>query len=604
FGGKQYSEAGDYQHTFKSQNGCDSVVYLHLVVEEEVEEPQEPSENASCPWGSPNDVVVFCTDENPLGITYDAMRKRTDVADFGECKSNSELIDRAYFTLDEAMFLDSVKKVRELGYCNFYCYRDNYRDRVEEIYAKAPTYKTCQYKVTGCLGKVAYPSWFAFQVEDGGELAIKINHSEDEDIDFACWGPFQGDSKGEMLNKVCSEDLLDDGKLHKTSPTVDWDITKPDFRKDWNYPYGNLQDCSYSTSHTEYCYLPNVKKGEWYILMISNFAEHSGDITFNKFSGSATTDCSKIIDLTSNSPVCEGEDLKLKVLNAPVHATFKWTGPDGFESTERNPVLKNASASASGTYYLTLTNNGVSSDPTPIDVTVYPTNTYDTVTIKQGEAYTFGGKAYSEAGDYQHTFKSQNGCDSVVNLHLVVKAELPTVTLTAESPVCEGEPLEIIAQGVPSDAAVILTTPSGSTVTKLPYTVKSAQKTDGGKYILSVTLSDGTKLQSEEASVTVNPSYKIKDTVTIKHGEAYTFGGKAYSDAGDYQHTFKSQNGCDSVVNLHLAVKAELPTITMTAESPVCEGEPLEIIAQGVPSDASVILTTPSGATLTKLPYT
>ncbi|MEE0885122.1 MAG: hypothetical protein U0L59_07855, partial [Faecalimonas sp.] len=296
--------------------------------------------NASCPWGSPNDVVVFCTDENPLGITYDAMRKRTDVADFGECKSNSELIDRAYFTLDEAMFLDSVKKVRELGYCNFYCYRDNYRDRVEEIYAKAPTYKTCQYKVTGCLGKVAYPSWFAFQVEDGGELAIKINHSEDEDIDFACWGPFQGDSKGEMLNKVCSEDLLDDGKLHKTSPTVDWDITKPDFRKDWNYPYGNLQDCSYSTSHTEYCYLPNVKKGEWYILMISNFAEHSGDITFNKFSGSATTDCSKIIDLTSNSPVCEGEDLKLKVLNAPVHATFKWTGPDGFESTERNPVLK------------------------------------------------------------------------------------------------------------------------------------------------------------------------------------------------------------------------------------------------------------------------
>jgi gliding motility-associated-like protein len=238
-------------------------------------------------------------------------------------------------------------------------------------------------------------------------------------------------------------------------------------------------------------------------------------------------------------------------------------------------------------------------------VTVNPSyKIKDTVTIKHGETYTFGGKSYSEAGDYLHTFKSQNGCDSVVDLHLAVKAELPTVTLTAESPVCEGEPIEIIAQGVPSDAAVILTTPSGSTVTKLPYTVKSAQKTDGGKYSLQVTLSDGTKLQSEDASVTVNPSYKIKDTVTIKQGEAYTFGGKTYGEAGDYQHTFKSQNGCDSVVNLHLAVKAELPTVTLTAESPVCEGEPLEIIAQGVPSDATVILTTPSGATVNKLPYT
>ena len=409
------------------------------------------SVNASCPWGGNGDVTVFCTDENPYGITYMANKLSSDIMTFGTCSEvSTEIIKRKYFTLDEIVFLDSVYLLQQSGECDYMdCYSIKYEKLIDDIYDNAPTYEVCKSKVTGCLGRVTDPAWFAFQIEDEGNLTMKITQSDGEDIDFACWGPFYGDSKDEMLNKVCSEDLLDDGKLHKTSPTDDWDITKPDFRKEWDYPYGNLQDCSYSKSHTEYCYLPNAKKGEWYILMISNYAETGGYITFNKFSGTATTDCSKTIDLTSNSPVCEGEDLKLKVLNAPVHATFKWTGPDGFESTERNPVLKNASASASGTYYLTLTNNGVSSDPTPIDVTVYPTNTYDTVTVKQGEAYTFGGKPYSEAGDYQHTFKSQNGCDSVVHLHLVVEEEVEEPQEPSENASCPW--------GSPNDVTVFCT---------------------------------------------------------------------------------------------------------------------------------------------------
>ena len=160
------------------------------------------SVNASCPWGSPNDVTVFCTDENPLGITYDAMKSTTAFASVGECSDRtSDLIEHTYFTLEEAMFIDSVKNIRNAGLCNFYCYRDNYRDSVEALYKKANVYKSC-YRATGCLGKIAYPSWFAFQIEEGGELAIKIEHVDGNDIDFACWGPFQGNTKVENRGRT------------------------------------------------------------------------------------------------------------------------------------------------------------------------------------------------------------------------------------------------------------------------------------------------------------------------------------------------------------------------------------------------------------------
>ena len=298
------------------------------------------SVNASCPWGSPSNVTVFCTDENPAGITYFAKKTQTEMETFGECKGTA-MTQKKYYTLEDAQFMDSVFELEHIGECDYEdCYAIKYEKKIADINKKAFTYQTCKTKTTGCLGEVYIPVWYAFQIEDGGDLAFEIKHSKVKDVDFACWGPFQGETKEEMLNRVCNEDLLDDGKLHKTHATGDWDITKDNFREEWDYPYGNLQDCSYSESHIEYCSLKNTKKGDWYIVLISNFSKSGGYITFNKFSGTATTDCSKTIDLTSNSPVCEGEDLKLKVLNAPVHATFKWTGPDGFESTERNPVLK------------------------------------------------------------------------------------------------------------------------------------------------------------------------------------------------------------------------------------------------------------------------
>ena len=61
------------------------------------------------------------------------------------------------------------------------------------------------------------------------------------------------------------------------------------------------------------------------------------------------------VDVTagSNSPVCSGNTLQL---NCDIDADqYLWTGPNGFTSNERNPVIQNVSVSDSGEYVLTVT---------------------------------------------------------------------------------------------------------------------------------------------------------------------------------------------------------------------------------------------------------
>ena len=60
------------------------------------------------------------------------------------------------------------------------------------------------------------------------------------------------------------------------------------------YPYDMMVDCSYSQAAPESCFIPNAKKGEWYILLITNYSKKQGDITFKKAQGSATTNCNII----------------------------------------------------------------------------------------------------------------------------------------------------------------------------------------------------------------------------------------------------------------------------------------------------------------------
>lgn len=59
--------------------------------------------------------------------------------------------------------------------------------------------------------------------------------------------------------------------------------------------------------------------------------------------------------LTSNSPVCEGESLQL---SANEGANYSWSGPQGFTSDVRSPVINNVSPANSGIYQFLTSING------------------------------------------------------------------------------------------------------------------------------------------------------------------------------------------------------------------------------------------------------
>ena len=72
----------------------------------------------------------------------------------------------------------------------------------------------------------------------------------------------------------------------------------------------------------------------------------------------------------NNGPICEGEDLNLTASPTISGATYDWTGPNGFTSTDQNPTIEDATPAATGEYSVTVTLNGCTSEAGTTDVTV------------------------------------------------------------------------------------------------------------------------------------------------------------------------------------------------------------------------------------------
>src|SRR5699024_3608019 len=100
------------------------------------------------------------------------------------------------------------------------------------------------------------------------------------------------------------------------------------------------------------------------------------------------------VKLSSNAPLCEGDTLILKVYSGAL--SLQWTGPNGFSSTQQNPVRINMSLKDSGIYKL------------------------ETI--------------------------QKNGCETSNTINVSV-ISAPVVTIDYDSIVCEGDTLELIANG-------------------------------------------------------------------------------------------------------------------------------------------------------------
>ncbi|HRE73842.1 MAG TPA: lectin-like protein [Flavobacteriales bacterium] len=94
------------------------------------------------------------------------------------------------------------------------------------------------------------------------------------------------------------------------------------------------------------------------------------DGMWNDRNGTMTRNCIMQLNPAGNDLViCEGANIALGA--APLTgATYLWTGPNSFSSTQQNPIISNASSVHTGTYSLVITKGGCSSSAQTVNVTV------------------------------------------------------------------------------------------------------------------------------------------------------------------------------------------------------------------------------------------
>jgi len=131
----------------------------------------------------------------------------------------------------------------------------------------------------GCLGSQPNPAWFYTQVDESGSISFTISQEDASgdgiDVDFIAWGPFAGPPP------ICGP-----GNLNPSTQV----------------------GCSFSPIAVENFTIPAAVSGQYYVLLLTNFSNRPGIITFEQTGGTGTLNCFGCeFDEIDDFTLCNGE---------------------------------------------------------------------------------------------------------------------------------------------------------------------------------------------------------------------------------------------------------------------------------------------------------
>lgn len=176
-------------------------------------------------------------------------------------------------------------------------------------------------------------------------------------------------------------------------------------------------------------------------------------------------------NVTSNSPVCEGDILSFTVSAA---SSYVWTGANGFASVNQINTISSASLVNAGAYQVTVTTANSCTTSSSFTVTVHLTPTvsasgatvcntqtvYLAANSVAGVNYNWHGPngfvsalqnpsiaspSVSSSGNYTVKVSSAQGCTNSAITSVTVTG-MPIVNLNTNSPVCTGETINLVGQ--------------------------------------------------------------------------------------------------------------------------------------------------------------
>lgn len=205
--------------------------------------------------------------------------------------------------------------------------------------------------IYGCLTFIPNPTYYVLNIQTPGSIELTISQVSTTggtvDVDFVIWGPFANASA------ACT-----------------------------GLSASNIVDCSYLPDPVEQINIPNALAGQVYILLVTNFGNQAGMITYQQTAGTGSSSCCPISATNSGPYFCQGGGSFVNLTSTTVpNASYIWTGPNCWTSTQQNPA--NAPVpSVPGQYIYTVTaytpTGQVCADTTIITVLPKPSIGVDT----------------------------------------------------------------------------------------------------------------------------------------------------------------------------------------------------------------------------------
>jgi hypothetical protein len=491
--------------------------------------------------------------------------------DLEQIRSQVEIASKSWDKEEQGIYMTGASSRREVNLMNYVMGRDGSNDSCHKSFPFC-TGTTYNFPAGvnsgsgqagayyGCLGSTPNPAWYHLKIGTSGNIIITMQSNPLRDIDFICWGPF----------------------THPTDPCVA-QLTQ-----------AKVVSCSYSSSATEIVTIPNGISGEYYILLITNFSNQPCNIGFSQTGGTGTTDCTIVPPpINNNGPLCIGDDLQLSVQNAIPGSTYSWTGPNGWSSTQQNPVIPNVNFSHAGTYTLIITLFGQTSEPVTTFVEIFsPPNptvsgpqtacqgssqVYNAVNPQQGSTFQWvatGGEITQGQGTSTATVLWQSAgpgsvrvtetplyCSPVLSPPLnVTLSPLPGQPSLPTGPAnsCEGatgvtyttagssNAISYTWSVLPTEAGNITGTGTSATVNWAPGFVGNASIS-----VLGVNMC-GPGLASDDLNVVIGevPTANAGEDVSIPHGTATQLQGTASGAISPYSYSWSPS---DKLVNPNIA---------------------------------------------------
>ncbi len=281
---------------------------------------------------------------------------------------------------------------------------------------------------------------------------------------------------------------------------------------------------------------------------------------------------------SNDGPACNGEDIELFVNSIP-GATYFWEGPAGFSSATQNPVTN----AVAGFYSVTVTSStgctntastlvGVSDAPTVTAVS----NTGAPCVTGSDDIFLVLTVFPPDDGTYEYLWIGPGGFSSVDSMP----------TLPNGTSVDNGSYTVVVTNGAGCESQALTTVVNVTTAPETPILNAPVGLCEGGTLTLTTTGYIGTSVVytwiTPLGTITTNvPSLTIPNVTS--------------SSTGDYMMSV-TVDGCTSNGSnvASIVVGSVPPTPVASSNSPVCEGEDIELFTPFIPG-ATYFWTGPAG---------